>query len=271
MDTPNTDNDELMYTALGEDKYMIPLLQGATEPTAKDGIIFVDYMTPVYNSCLKCVDHGLMIRQFRETYGKHAFGITPKGRKLVASKANEQKQQIAAIDHSMDKATAAKIAEMSRKPDSGIGGVTNDEICIMRHALGQTSQGASSHRNHFCADSNDLDTCRALVAKGLMFEGRKVSDVPDQLFHVTQEGKNVVAASWKTSRATVPAMITLPKTQLTELLQALVKGRSYAQHSLREISGESEIKDAFREMIQKDIDSMEKALEAGIQTIQPKV
>ena len=62
---------------------------------------------------------------------------------------------------------------------------------ILRHSLGLRPDGGGvDYRNYFVAGGDDEACCRALVALGLMVEGRR-SDMTggDPLFHVTDAGK----------------------------------------------------------------------------------
>lgn len=68
------------------------------------------------------------------------------------------------------------------------------DLHILQHALGLDRYGRGrSYRNHFCADGKDVDTCRDLVARGLMTE-HPASEITggDPLFTVTEAGRRYV-------------------------------------------------------------------------------
>jgi hypothetical protein len=67
--------------------------------------------------------------------------------------------------------------------------LTEREIDVMKHATGWPQ----NYRNYFAAGGKDVETWRGLVGKGLAYE-RNTSVCPDPLFHVTDEGKALLAA-----------------------------------------------------------------------------
>lgn len=71
--------------------------------------------------------------------------------------------------------------------------MNNKEKQVLSHALGQTG-----YRNHFVAGEghSDYETCLNLVKQGLMIS-RSINWIPDKVFHVTQEGQDVIGIKYK--------------------------------------------------------------------------
>lgn len=64
------------------------------------------------------------------------------------------------------------------------------QLEILQHALGLDKYGqGESHRNYFCAGSDDEVICRELVALGLMVEHQRTTWLPYFNCSVTDAGK----------------------------------------------------------------------------------
>lgn len=74
--------------------------------------------------------------------------------------------------------------------------ISKKQLGILRHALGWPK----NYRNHFCTGkgSDDYDDCEKLVAMGLMICS-KVDWLPDDLYRVTVEGRNLVEKEIKSA------------------------------------------------------------------------
>ena len=71
--------------------------------------------------------------------------------------------------------------------------MTTQQLQILQHALGLDEYGRGAmYRNHFCAGGEDVDTCRELIALGLMRQHRTTEVFPDFNCSVTDEGKAAV-------------------------------------------------------------------------------
>lgn len=74
-----------------------------------------------------------------------------------------------------------------------------DKLGVLQHTLGVDEYGrGEQYRNHFCAGEghSDIETCRQLVADGLMIE-RQPSELSggDFIFQATNEGKKWMSAN----------------------------------------------------------------------------
>jgi hypothetical protein len=71
--------------------------------------------------------------------------------------------------------------------------MTKKQLEILQHSLGLDEFGQGRmYRNHFCAGSDDEETCRELIALGFMTQHARTEMLPYFNCSVTEAGKKAV-------------------------------------------------------------------------------
>ena len=79
--------------------------------------------------------------------------------------------------------------------------MTDRELFILRHALGTGDDGHHKpYRNHFNPGGEDIEVCKGLAQRGLMFES--MPWIEGGIFHVTEGGKKAAAPTTPKKRPT---------------------------------------------------------------------